>query len=152
MCCPVQLEFHLWIHHERGSPVISTTQCMGSTHFFVKKYNLLGQLLHCGVGRRDREKTLIIKQKKIFNQQRSKMKNFVFHWNILWHAYIIQTFQSQTHFESFCLHVFTVEHLDWSLKSIPTLYYSVILWLAAVSDRLSILPLPLSLKSAFTGI
>lgn len=40
----------------KANPVILTKQCMGSTHSVLKKYNLLGQLLHCGVGRWDREK------------------------------------------------------------------------------------------------
>lgn len=41
----------------KGSLVISTKQHLGSTHSFLKKYHLLGQLLHSGVGRRGREKT-----------------------------------------------------------------------------------------------
>lgn len=70
---------------------------------------------------RQGENTIINKiLKKILWSTVSKVRNFVFHWNTLWHAYTTQTFQSQTHFESFCLNVFTVKHLDWSLRSIPT--------------------------------
>lgn len=115
----------------KGSPVISTKQCMGSTLFLNEMKQPEEKITSLwGRGGRVVEKTLTINKisRKIILWSTTLIvkKKFVFYWNILWHAYIIQIFQSQTHFESFCLNVFTVEHLDW---------------FAAGSDRFSVLPL-----------
>lgn len=120
----------------KGSPVISTKQCMGSTLFLKEIQQPGGKTTSLGEeGGEAGEKTLTINKTSrkiiLWSITLTAKKNFVVYWNILWHAYIIQTFQSRTHFESFCLNVFTVEYLAW---------------FAAGSDRLSVLPLPLSIS------